>query len=318
MPQKILYILGVGRSGSTLLNSILGNDSQIFGCSELVHACHPLMKDVKCACGQLFYSCPVWSEIIRQFKYKFGEGVLEELLALQQKLEMYHTPLDGKHSVIFRNISRVTKIKFPSIGVGKSKFSRYSELIAGLFQIISSITCKPIIVDSSKSPLRAQLFAEIFTHQFFVIRIVRDGRAAINSSKKQLLNSRKQLGWDVSPIPAGRTIAGWIKDNLLCDVAYHNFPVNQRIQIRYEDLVARPVEIVTQIADLLNYDLNEINQLITQNKPLTHGHSMSGSRLRDKPIMSIKLDQDWEKNLSKRELWMFHLAAGWLNKRYGY
>ncbi len=93
-------------------------------------------------------------------------------------------------------------------------------------------------------------------------------------------------------MPASRTIAGWIKDNLLCDVAYNNLPVNQRIQIRYEDLAARPVEIVTQIADLLNYDLNGINQLVTQNKPLSHGHSMSGSRLRDKPIMSIKLDQD--------------------------
>lgn len=67
MKPRIVYIVGLGHSGSTLLDMLLGSHSQMRGLGEIV----PFLKATDwekelqstCSCGEKGYDCPFWSEI---------------------------------------------------------------------------------------------------------------------------------------------------------------------------------------------------------------------------------------------------------------
>jgi len=78
--KKVINIYGTARSGSTMLDLILGNDPKGFSVGEVVNWFYPWRThhfDIKCGCG--VYPCPVW-EKIKNFKAnEFHEKVLDNL-----------------------------------------------------------------------------------------------------------------------------------------------------------------------------------------------------------------------------------------------
>ena len=68
---KVIYIAGEGRSGSTLLERILGQHNKIFAAGELIHIWErSFMENQLCSCGKSFYECEVWKDIISNFRKK--------------------------------------------------------------------------------------------------------------------------------------------------------------------------------------------------------------------------------------------------------
>lgn len=69
---KVLYILSVGHSGSTLLDYTFGQFDNVFSTGELKHLTWQLYREIngiensqgKCTCGKTFRNCNVWSEIL--------------------------------------------------------------------------------------------------------------------------------------------------------------------------------------------------------------------------------------------------------------
>ncbi len=64
---KVLYILGAGRSGSTLLSNILGQLDGFQSVGELFYLWeNGLLKGGLCGCGEPVLQCPFWSEVLSQ------------------------------------------------------------------------------------------------------------------------------------------------------------------------------------------------------------------------------------------------------------
>lgn len=61
---KLFYVGGYGRSGSTLLESLLATYPNILACGEVV-SCLRDRADRACTCGKSRYECDVWSTIYR-------------------------------------------------------------------------------------------------------------------------------------------------------------------------------------------------------------------------------------------------------------
>src|SRR5262245_54968891 len=57
-----LYIMGRGRSGSTILDILLGNSSQIESVGELVFALSRADRD-RCSCGLMLSHCFFWRQV---------------------------------------------------------------------------------------------------------------------------------------------------------------------------------------------------------------------------------------------------------------
>ena len=72
---RVVYIMGYGRSGSTILDTILGNHPDLESVGELLHAVRlAFLEDEFCACGQRASECPFWTEVLRRWKSAGGDA----------------------------------------------------------------------------------------------------------------------------------------------------------------------------------------------------------------------------------------------------
>ncbi len=70
--MKIVYILGLSRSGSTMLDLILGNNSNFIGLGEAFQVLRPDMnrfnQNELCSCGKVTGRCAFWGEASARLK----------------------------------------------------------------------------------------------------------------------------------------------------------------------------------------------------------------------------------------------------------
>src|SRR4029450_12109098 len=60
----VLYLGGLGRSGTTVLERVLGELPGVCSVGELVHLWRRgVLDDETCGCGSAFSACPFWSEV---------------------------------------------------------------------------------------------------------------------------------------------------------------------------------------------------------------------------------------------------------------
>jgi len=71
---RLLYIAGSGRSGSTLLDLLLGNHPLISGFGE-VHRLSLEPESRKCSCNRTIQDCEYWSRVILAYARKLGVPV---------------------------------------------------------------------------------------------------------------------------------------------------------------------------------------------------------------------------------------------------
>ena len=82
MPLSIIYISGEGRSGSTLLDRILGTLEGVSSFNEIYELWkHGFLEDGKCACGKEIKVCSFWAKVSDEVIEKHGQP--GELLKLQ-------------------------------------------------------------------------------------------------------------------------------------------------------------------------------------------------------------------------------------------
>ncbi|MGB3634443.1 MAG: hypothetical protein WA982_10425, partial [Rubrobacteraceae bacterium] len=64
---KVLYIVGLGRSGSTILSNSLGQIDGFFSAGEICYIWRQnFIENRLCGCGQPFDKCPVWTQVVKK------------------------------------------------------------------------------------------------------------------------------------------------------------------------------------------------------------------------------------------------------------
>ncbi len=63
MTIKVIYILGAGSSGSTLLSLLLGAHSRMVNVGEISHIDRYRALDLNCGCGERVSKCSFWSKV---------------------------------------------------------------------------------------------------------------------------------------------------------------------------------------------------------------------------------------------------------------
>lgn len=65
---NVLYIAGYGRSGSTLIEMILGSNEKIYALGELTNF-NDIREnnEAKCSCGDLVVNCSFWNRVLKDF-----------------------------------------------------------------------------------------------------------------------------------------------------------------------------------------------------------------------------------------------------------
>jgi len=221
---KVIYILGAGRSGSTVLSMLLGNQSGIFNAGEIRYLLYENMrsKDLPCSCGLRVVDCPFWGDIVSTLKSSLTHRVTETLR------------------------SRNTPKLFTKSG--KNKIRLLANELQELYGVIASKAGTRAIVDTSKHPLFAYCLKTAPGIELCIVHLVRDPRGMVSSwsRSKGYLKAR----------PALSVAMTWNQLNGLAEVLFRNH--SPRIRLRYEDFVRRPLESLNQIVKLcgLNAELH--------------------------------------------------------------
>mgnify|MGYP001305928265 CR=1 FL=1 len=151
---KLVYIAGYGRSGSTLLDVILGMHPEIECNGELSYLFN-IADDYqeRCDCGLELKECPKWKHVFRQLQ--------------DQGLER------GKEAErIMRSVEHVqniwTWLFWPIVGLGR--WGAYCQLMRGLFDAIYAAQNKPLLVIQ----MRKEAFGWISSNEYEP-RIIKHG-----------------------------------------------------------------------------------------------------------------------------------------------
>jgi hypothetical protein len=79
MKRRIVYILGLSRIGSTMLDLVLGSNPRFVGLGEIFQVLRPDMnrfeRDEYCSCGNVTHECPFWGTVADRLKKDMSAGL---------------------------------------------------------------------------------------------------------------------------------------------------------------------------------------------------------------------------------------------------
>jgi hypothetical protein len=304
-PLRVIYVAGLGRSGSTVLAAILGNHPEMFAAGELCNLPHlGWVNDEYCACGNRPSECTFWQQVRRQWSRRVGADDPAKLAALARQFEV---PKGWQGRPRREN------------GASSPPFRAYAGQTLALLEAIRQTSGRPIIVDASKSIWRAQALCSIPGIDLRVIHLVRDGRGVAWSLKKRLTKDPKAgVVNPKKPRKAWRSAVSWIRVNLRIESLLNRSPVKRFVRVRYEDCVSDPGGVLEQIGRLAEVDLAGLARAVHAGQPLDMGHMIAGNRLRMAGQVRLRLDGEWVQKMSRLDRWVCWVMSGWLLKRYGY
>lgn len=304
-PVKVCYIMGDGRSGSTVLDMILGAHPDVVGCGELTNLVEQGFLDNQyCSCGEKVGFCPFWGEVKDRFLAEAGPDAMNEYARVRWAVEpVRRWPLSaGAWRVLMAG-----------------PWPRYQELCGTLFNIIARVSGKSMIVDSSKNPARALALAGTTGVDLRLVHLVRDGRGVLWSHKKRFARNLEQgIETDMEAEPSWKAATRWALTNAF---ALYVDRTAGGLFLRYESLVEEPSLALTAIGGLTEVDYSGVEQTILRGEAVEAGHVVAGNRVRMKGPVRLRADYAWKEALPKKDRAVFAVLAGplsaYLDRKYG-
>lgn len=281
MKKTIVYIMGYGRSGSTLTDIILNQHEHITSVGALNNLYDWIKADELCACGSTLGDCDFWNNIIRNssFMESMGKDSFDQ---------RYTEGLRGYLSSIFRK---------PSAHTVSSYIDRQKEI----FDAIFANTASNFIVDSSKSTNdcigRAYMLSQIKDYDFKAIFLVRDSAAVAWSAIKKRGSPERKRYTENRIYNLLRTTFSWLATNILTLHLVKKLGRENVFFLRYEDLCTDPKYELENLGLFLNLNIDSVSSAINSNAELSIGHNLGGNGLRFKPSIKLKIDNDWKENM---------------------
>jgi len=184
----VLFIAGASRSGSTLLDRVIGMYDGFCSMGELHFLWErSFAQNQLCGCGLPFHDCSFWEQVAQEaFRTSTGEVDFQRALDLKSKI--------GWKRFIARGGPYMRKR-----GAQGRMVQRYGNLLADVYRGILSVTGERAIVDSSKDPVHGFLLAQNPRFAVHVVHLVRDPRAV--SFSLQRSRKRPEIHWTEAEMP---------------------------------------------------------------------------------------------------------------------
>jgi len=304
--MKILFIGGAGRSGSTLLERILGTCDHFICVGELRFILdRGLYENQLCGCGNPFHECVFWRSVIEKVLEGLKEGDIRRLMNLRKKIVR-------TRYIPFLLLKRLRPKSF------ERRLQEYAYFIEKLYTAIQKISGGRVIVDSSKDPAYGFLLNSIFKENLYVIHLVRDSRATAYSWQRR--KKRPEIYWKESYMPKRNifvTSLEWNVRNALMELLSK---VNKKsLFAPYEDVCTNPEQIIQKVLHFIGEE--EFAQISLKNRRiiLKTNHTVAGNPLRFVTgEVQINLDNEWCKRMNKAKYFVVTGLTSPFLIRYGY
>jgi hypothetical protein len=286
-PVKVLFVMGSGRSGTTILDNILGEVDGFFSAGELRYLWERgLLGQGQCGAGDPVAKCEVWSAVLRATGGEPSPRTSEAIVRWQNaRLRSRNTP-----SLLFQAPGKVTD----SLG-------RYVDLMRRVYRAIADVTGSRVVIDSSKRPSDAALLRLIPGIDAYLLHVVRDPRAVAFSWKRP--KAWRKDGSSLMRIHgAAYSTSMWVGYNVGAEIVMRRMTPSRRLRIRYEDFVAAPREVVGRIVKWIGEPVERLPFIDSETATLTGNHSVSGNPSRFKiGAVPVRDDDSWRRRQEWRD-----------------
>lgn len=301
---RVVYVIGVGRSGSTLLDITLGNHPRVESVGEIKHLVRgSWSRDGFCACGERVRSCSFWPAVHAAWHRRTGAAdftemaeAMDGLLRLRRRRHWSRLVEAGDEGELLRT------------GLG------------ALYEAILEVSGKDVVVDSSKAPGLGLLAGSLPGVDVAYVHLVRDVRGVARSFRKSFARDERA---GIERAMPGRSIwraaAVWNLTNRLAEQVGRQRPAAPFIRIRYEDLVGDCVNVLDRLGPAIGVDLTEVGESLAAGEPLPVGHNIGGNRIRMQGEVRLRRPTGRRSSgLSLAERLVLGAMCGIMRRRYGY
>ena len=296
----VIYVAGVGRSGSTILDRVLGTLDGVSSFNEIYRIfLEGFEENNLCACGERFRDCAFWTEVLRQTTS--GEDDIRHLMDLHHAID---------HSRHFLRLYYGMHNKDYA-----AKLDEYKQWLRKLYFTMAELSGNRIIVDSSKVPTRALILSDIPGINVHVVHLVRDVRAVVVAWQKQKFNPA--AGHSLPLYTPWRTVKYWCTRNLFAGLLQRRAPY---IRVVYEEFGKAPRQTVERIVDTLAPLRGKALKFVTDDSiELSSLHTIGGNPDRfTTGATQLRLDMSWVDKINPSSQRMATLVALPLLWQYGY
>lgn len=281
---KIVYLTGFWFSGATILGRSLKSSDDVIYVGEIRdYWSKGLKKNEQCSCGNRFADCDFWTKVTEEYIKSFPSVDIEKISKDLNKLEK--TSNYFKLTKYFRNKAD------NHVGQLLDTYIKHTEK---LYEIISNVSGKNIIVDSSRLPGRLLALSLSAKIEIFPIYIIRDPRGVINSLIKKDFRNYGEIRTSIF-----RHILTWNAKNLLSLDSIKKLSSTGTMYLWYENFTRNSAKILERIKNNLDCSLNYEIENDKVSLHLEPGHVFTGNRSRhDTGKITISEDEKWKKELS--------------------
>jgi len=290
---RVVFLAGLGRSGTTLLERALAELPGVEALGEVNHLWHrSLVEDEPCGCGEAFSHCPYWQAVGNK---AFGGWGNVDVAAVDQA---------QSKAMRLRQIVGLAR--------GDVRLAPAAALIADhhrrVYDAASSVAGASVLVDSSKHPALAYILRHEPGIDLRVVHVVRDSRGVAYSWMKKIERPEGRSGGSERLMTRYRPSASallWLAHNSSTTMLRRlGTPV---MLVRYESFVQEPRRALAAVAEFasLELDTNAFDFVEDDAIRLRPAHTASGNPLRfASGRLEIRPDEAWRSQLplSKRLL----------------
>ena len=301
--QRVLYIGGWGRSGSTLLERMLA-ELPGFVCVGEVREIwqRSLMENRPCGCGAAFRDCPFWIEVGRSAYGGWDRVDLQEVHRLRYRLD--------------RGFG-VPRLLSPATG---ADLRRYVGWLRPLYRAIAEVSGASVVIDSSKLPTHAMILRRIPDLDVRLLHLVRDSRGVAWSWQKRVQSAvaegEARFLYRYSAI--GSSLRYDFYNALTAGLRRTGMPY---LRMRYEDLVADPTRRLEAIGRFVDAPVSppDLRFVADGAVQLHTSHTLDGNPIRfSVGAVPLRLDDEWRRLMPRSDrFWVGALTAPLLSS-YGY
>lgn len=259
---KVVYVMGAGRSGSTILGVALGN------------------------CPDIFYAGELDAWLSREGEPNFGGEERERFWGRIRGEMGDATELFGAEAQ--RHIEHSAALV--RIGARRARRrlrSRYRKVAEELYTTLAQETGATHVVDTSHYPLRARELQAIDAIDLYLVYLVRAPQAVVAAFGRKQIKQPSKAAWAANVY--------LYATHLLSTAVFLRHRRDRRVYLRYEDFVSAPRQVLAELLGRVDAapELPDLSALST-------GVPFQGNRLLRSGTVALRTDE--AKRLPQRRL----------------
>ncbi len=303
---RLLFVGGLGRSGTTLVERLLGELPGVCALGEVVHLWQrDIRSDERCGCGDRFSACEFWTRVGELAFGGWANVDVYRVLALQAAVERT------------RHIPRLASPRLPDDY--RLRVREYAGYYTAVYRAAAEVTGASVLVDSSKHSALAHCLRWSADLDLRVAHVVRDPRGVAHSWTKVVSRPEADDESEMTRYSPGRSAMLWNAHNAAFGLlAHRGVPL---LRVRYEQFVADPRAGLEALASFagLTLEASDLDFLSETHAELSVGHSAAGNPMRfTVGRIPLRRDDGWLRGLPATDRRLVGAVCAPLLRAYGY